>query len=233
MPGQKHDTGRQFTTAETIRAEKQVLRQMQRGQGRAEPMLTIQNAVKHTDKYESLNTAQRRAAEEILTSRDIVQGLQGFAGVGKTASLQTVREAAEMHGFVVEGFAPTSRAAHQLRDAGISADTLQGFLARAKQPTPERHLYMVDESSLASTQQVRDFLTKLDSGDRVLLIGDVRQHQGVEAGKPFEQLVQAGMKTAQLDQIVRQKDAELLKAVGHLSRGEVAEVSRCWNSRGE
>jgi len=223
VPGQKHDTGRSFTTAETIRAEKEVLRRMQQGQGRAEPMMTIQDAVKHTGKYEILNTAQRRAAEEILTSRDAVQGLQGFAGVGKTASLQTIREAVEKRGFIVEGFAPTSRAAHQLRDVGISADTLQGFLSRSQQPTPDRHLYMVDESSLASTQQVRDFLAKLDSGDRVLFIGDVRQHQGVEAGKPFEQLVQAGMKTAQLDQIVRQKDPELLRAVEHLSRGEVAE----------
>jgi ATP-dependent exoDNAse (exonuclease V) alpha subunit len=124
---------------------------------------------------------------------------------------------------IVEGFAPTSRAAHQLRDAGINADTLQGFLARHKQPTPERHLYMVDESSLASTKQTRDFLAKLEPGDRVLFIGDKRQHQGVEAGKPFEQLVDAGMNTARLDQIVRQKDPELLRAVEHLSRGEVAE----------
>jgi ATP-dependent exoDNAse (exonuclease V) alpha subunit len=82
---------------------------------------------------------------------------------------------------------------------------------------------MVDESSLASTKQVSDFLLRLGPGDRVLFIGDTRQHQGVEAGKPFEQLVNAGMKTAKLDQIVRQKDPELLHAVEHLSRGEVAE----------
>ncbi len=143
--------------------------------------------------------------------------------MGKTTALRTVREAAEERGYIVEGFAPTSRAAHQLRDAGISADTLQGFLARARQPSPERHLYMVDESSLASTKQVRDFLAKLDTGDRILFIGDTRQHQGVEAGKPFEQLVNAGMATAKLDQIVRQKDPELLRAVEHLSRGEVAQ----------
>ncbi len=223
VAGQKHDTGRQFTTAETIRAEKEVLRQTLQGQGRAESIMTIQDAVKHTGKSGILNTAQRRAAEEILTSRDTVQGLQGSAGVGKTTALRTMREAAEQRGLVVEGFAPTSRAAHQLHNAGISADTLQGFLARPKQPTPERHLYMVDESSLASTQQVRDFLQNLDSNDRVLFIGDIRQHQGVEAGKPFEQLVQAGMKTVQLDQIVRQKDPELLRSVEHLSRGQVAE----------
>ena len=219
----KHDSARQFTTAETIQAEKEILRQMRQGQGRADQIMPVQQAVAHTAQYPMLNSSQRTAAEEILTSRDRIQGLQGSAGVGKTTALKTVREAAEQRGMIVEGFAPTSRAAHQLRDAGINADTLQGFLARHKQPTPERHLYMVDESSLASTKQVRDFLAKLDLGDRVLFIGDTRQHQGVEAGKPFEQLVDAGMKTARLDQIVRQKDPELLRAVEHLSRGEVAE----------
>ena len=224
VPGQKHDSGRLFTTAETIRAEREILRQMQQGQGRAEQIMSIQAAVAHTQKQQHLNAGQKAAAEVILTSRDVVQGLEGKAGVGKTTLLKSVREAAENRGYVVEGFAPTSRAANQLRDAGISADTLQGFLARVRQPAPERHLYMVDESSLASTKQVRDFLAKLEPGDRVLLIGDTRQHQGVEAGKPFEQLVDAGMKTAQVDQIVRQRNApELLKAVEHLSRGEIAE----------
>jgi conjugative relaxase-like TrwC/TraI family protein len=224
VPGQKHETGRQFTTAETIRAEKEILRRMQQGQGRAEQVMSIQAAVAHTEKHQHLNAGQRAAAEEILTSRDVVQGLEGRAGVGKTTLLRSIREAAETHGYVVEGFAPTSRAANQLRDAGISADTLQGFLVRPRQPATERHLYMVDESSLASTKQVRDFLAKLDSGDRVLLIGDTRQHQGVEAGKPFEQMVNAGMKTAQLDQIVRQRNTpELLQAVEHFSRGEIAE----------
>lgn len=223
VSGQKHDTARQFTTAATIRAEKEVLQGMQQGQGRAEQIMPVQLALAHTAKYSGLNSAQRTAAEEILTCRDMVQGLQGSAGAGKTTALLTVREAAEQRGYIVEGFAPTSRAARQLRDSGISADTLQGFLARFRQPGPERHLYIVDESSLASTKQVRDFLGRLGSGDRVLLIGDTRQHQGVEAGKPFEQLVNAGMKTAKLDKIVRQKDPELLHAVEHFSRGEVAE----------
>lgn len=224
VAGQKHDSGRLFTTAETIRAEREIIRQMQQGQGRADQIMPIQAAVAHTQKQQHLNDGQKAAAEEILTSRDVVQGLEGKAGVGKTTLLKSVREAAEKRGYVVEGFAPTSRAANQLRDAGISADTLQGFLARVRRPAPDRHLYMVDESSLASTKQMRDLLTKLEPGDRVLLIGDTRQHQGVEAGKPFEQMVNAGMTTAQVDQIVRQRNApELLKAVEHLSRGEIAE----------
>jgi replication-associated recombination protein RarA len=132
--------------------------------------MSIQAAVAHTERQQHLNAGQRAAAEAILTSRDVVLGLEGRAGVGKTTLLKSVREAAELRGYVVEGFAPTSRAANQLRDAGISADTLQGFLVRSRPPNPDRHLYMVDESSLASSKQVRDFLAKLESGDRVSLI---------------------------------------------------------------
>jgi len=226
MPGQKHDTGRQFTTQLTIRAEQDVIRRMQQGQNQAAPVLSIQEAVALTDARPQLNSGQRAAIEQVMTSRDTIQGLQGSAGAGKTSALIAVREGAEQHGYTVEGFAPTSRAAQQLRDAGIHADTLQGFLARGSQQaagTPEqKHLYMVDESSLASTKQMRDFLERIGPQDRVLLIGDTRQHQGVDAGKPFEQLVEAGMHTVRLDQIVRQKDPELLRAVEHLAKGEVA-----------
>ena len=69
---------------------------------------------------------------------------------------------------------------------------------------------------------MQSFLEKIGPQDRVLLIGDTRQHQGVDAGKPFEQMQEAGMRTSQLDQIVRQKDPELLRAVEHLSRNETA-----------
>ena len=146
---------------------------------------------------------------------------KGSPEPAKPPPLEAIREGAERNGYAVEGFAPTSRAAAQLRDAGISAETLQGFLARGGQDQfsgdpNSRHLYMVDESSLASTRQMQAFMEKIGPQDRVLLIGDTRQHQSVDAGKPFEQMQQAGMQTSQLDQIMRQKDPELLRAVEHL-----------------
>jgi ATP-dependent exoDNAse (exonuclease V) alpha subunit len=54
------------------------------------------------------------------------------------------------------------------------------------------------------------------------LIGDIRQHQGVEAGRPFEQLQEAGMRTAKLDEIVRQQDPALKSAVEMLATGQVS-----------
>jgi ATP-dependent exoDNAse (exonuclease V) alpha subunit len=58
----------------------------------------------------------------------------------------------------------------------------------------------------------------------VLLVGDRRQHEAVEAGRPFAQLQDAGMKTVKLEEIVRQKDPELKQVVEQLARGEVREA---------
>jgi conjugative relaxase-like TrwC/TraI family protein len=219
-----HKVGRKFTTAATIKDEQEIVQKVRDGQNSAPQIMPIQAAIPLTEARPHLNTAQRKVIEEVLTSRDRVQGLQGLAGSGKTSALESIRQGAEQNGYAVEGFAPTSRAARQLRDAGIPADTLQGFLARSRNTDPaQKHLYMLDESSLASTKQMRDFLEKIGPQDKVLLIGDTRQHQGVDAGKPFEQLQEAGMRTAQLDQIVRQKaNPELLKVVEHLSKNETA-----------
>ena len=216
--------GRQFTTAKTIEAEREIIRRMREGQNHVEPVLSRPHAIAVADQHPHLNQAQKSVVEDVLSSPDRIQGIQGFAGAGKTTTLTVIRSAAERQGYQVEGFAPTSRAARQLKEAGIEAGTLQGFLARSSNPDlPEqKHFYLVDESSLASTNQIREFLSRLGPDDRVLLIGDIRQHQGVEAGRPFEQLQEAGMHTAKLDEIVRQQDPALKSAVEMLATGQVS-----------
>ena len=221
----QHAPGRQFTTARTIKAEQEIIRRVREGQNHLSPVATRAEAIQVADRHPQLNRAQKSVVEDVLSSPDRVQGIQGFAGTGKTVTLGIVRSAIEAQGYEVQGFAPTSRAARQLREAGVEAGTLQGFLARSSQPDAppvKRHFYFVDESSLASTNQMRDFLARLGPADRVLLIGDTRQHQGVEAGRPFEQLQEAGMRTAKLDQIVRQKDTALRSAVELLATGQTA-----------
>ena len=97
----------------------------------------------------------------------------------------------------------------------------------------QRKFFFIDESSLASTNQVRDFLRRLGPEDRVLLVGDTRQHQGVEAGRPFQQLQEAGMRTAKLDQIVRQRDPLLKSEVEMLANGQIASAIKSLKARGK
>jgi hypothetical protein len=223
----KTPIGRSFTTPEMVSLERDNIERMTAGKGRYAPLVQQHNHFEH------LSNGQRQAVEAILESRDQITGLQGAAGAGKTTSLAALREAAEKEGYTVEGFAPTSRAAYQLEEAGIKSATLQHHLAQGERVHDGgRHLYFVDESSLASTKQVHEFFERLKENERVVLVGDTRQHQAVDAGRPFEQLQEAGMRTARLDDIVRQKDAALKETVEQLARGEVRQAIAALNEQG-
>jgi ATP-dependent exoDNAse (exonuclease V) alpha subunit len=91
---------------------------------------------------------------------------------------------------------------------------------------------VLDESSLASTRQLHEFIERLHPNDRVLLVGDRRQHEAVEVGRPFAQLQDAGMKTVKLEEIVRQKDPELKEVVQQLALGQVREAINNLNQQG-
>ncbi len=61
--------------------------------------------------------------------------------------------------YEVEEFAPTGRAAQQLSGAGMEISTLQLHLGKGQQAdTGEKKLYVIDESSLASSKQMHDFV---------------------------------------------------------------------------
>ena len=76
-------------------------------------------------------------------------------------------------------------------------------------------MLVVDEGSLASTVQARDLLRIANELriPRVVLVGDAKQLDAVDAGKPFAQLQAAGMPTAIMDEILRQRDPALKEAV--------------------
>jgi conjugative relaxase-like TrwC/TraI family protein len=215
----------QYTTSEMVRMEKEIIARMREGNRREfrDPMLVSpQLRIATEDRHPELSRSQTKAVDDIFVSREKIVGLAGVAGAGKTTTLAVIREGAEAQGFTVEGFAPTSRAAHKLAEAGIETRTLQHHLARGERPdTGEKRLYVLDESSFASTRQMHEFIERLRPNDRVLLVGDTRQHEAVEAGRPFAQLQEAGMQTAKLDEIVRQRDPELKQAVEQLARGEI------------
>jgi conjugative relaxase-like TrwC/TraI family protein len=227
---------RQYTTRAMAGMERENVDRMLEGNRRdySDPMLVSSPIrIATEDRHPELNSSQLQAVDEILISRERIVGLDGIAGAGKTTTLAVIREGAELDGYRVEGFAPTSRAAQKLGEAGIETSTLQQHLARGQRPdTGEKRLYVLDESSLASTRQLHEFIERLDSKDRVLLVGDRRQHEAVEAGRPFAQLQDAGMKTVKLEEIVRQKDPELKEVVQQLARGNVREAINSLDQQG-
>ena len=94
-------------------------------------------------------------------------------------------------------------------------------------------MLVVDEGSLASTLQARDLLRIANTLriPRVVLVGDEKQLDAVDAGKPFAQLQRASMQTAVMDEILRQKDAELKEAVRASLTGEIGRAFEKLGSR--
>ncbi|MGH9688028.1 MAG: MobF family relaxase [Candidatus Acidiferrales bacterium] len=217
--------GRTFTTAEMVGYEQDTINIMRAGQKRYPHIAGLTTRRETEREHMHLSQSQWRAVEQVLSSQDQVTALEGVAGAGKTTSLTAIQEAAEREGYRVDGFAPASRAAQKLAEAGIESSTLQRHLVGDQEPPDgQKRLYVLDESSLASTKQMNQFLHRLHEQDRVLLVGDTRQHEAVEAGRPYQQLQEAGIETARLDEIVRQKDPALKEVVEKLSRGQVREA---------
>src|SRR5271168_2926800 len=82
--------GRQFTTAKTIEAEHEIIRRMREGQHHAEPIFSRSDAIALADQHRHLNHAQKGVIEDVLSSPDRIQGIQGFAGSGKTTALSAI-----------------------------------------------------------------------------------------------------------------------------------------------
>jgi conjugative relaxase-like TrwC/TraI family protein len=232
VPRREGEAGRAFTTDEMQGYERDIVRRMQAG--RDKNVIVDGYTREWTFKrHPHLSVSQHRAVEDVLESRDKMMALEGVAGAGKTTSLAAVRDAVVHHGYEVKGLAPTSRAAQKLAEAGMETETLQRHLARGAQPEDGRaRVYIVDEASMVGTRQMHTLLERLNRHDRVLFVGDVRQHEAVEAGRPYAQLQEAGLRTARLDEILRQKDPVLKETVEQLARGEVKEAIASLNSQG-
>ena len=222
---------RAFTTRGAAAAEREVLALMQGGIGTGQPLADA-GAVADALAAGPLNAGQRAAVETVLLGRDRVVGVQGYAGTGKTTMLrEVVRRAA---GAPLLGLAPSTAAVRVLaREAELPTRTLQWFLVRhgdiadgtadadrlaAARAVHRGGLLIVDEASMIGTTAMVRLLRIADrlGVARVALVGDRRQLRAIEAGQPFRLLQRAGMPTARMTEVLRQRDPSLRTAVEHL-----------------
>ena len=221
---------RAFVTDRAIKAERRLLELARAGRGKA-AAIAIPAEVDARLEGGRLTDGQRQAVRTLLLAKDTVVGVQGHAGSGKTTML---REVAALAGDRrVLGLAPSASAARVLaREAGVEAETLQRFLVRhGDLADPDRlerarsefggALLAVDEASMIDTVRMEALLTVAGrlGVARVALVGDTRQLRAVDAGQPFRLLQKAGMETAVMDEVLRQRDPELLDAVRQSREG--------------
>jgi conjugative relaxase-like TrwC/TraI family protein len=168
-----------------------------------------------------LTKEQREAVATILFNRDQVIILQGKAGTGKTRTLREIVKGIEKGGNDVFACAPSSGATEVLRkELTPKADTLQQLLVNEDlQQRMRNKVIIVDEAGLISTEQMRDLCRiASENNNRLLLTGDIAQHNSVQAGDALRALQSYGnVVTARLTRIRRQRDPAFRKAVSLLA----------------
>ncbi len=215
---------RRFATREGIALEQWSVEFVNRGIGRCSPLFNDPVAV-----ADWLADEQRDAVNFICGSRDRVMGIRGVAGAGKTTMLQELDRHLAAAGNKLLYLAPTASAVDVLKAEGFAnAMTVAAYLTRARSrqlpPAWMKAVVVVDEAGLSSNRQGAALLKIAEfANQRVVLVGDSRQHSSVDAGD-FMRVLEAhsSIDTRVLKDIRRQKVAEYKQAIEWLGHGQAA-----------
>lgn len=219
---------KRYTTQKALAREKAILAIERTGRGAIEPIMPV-DAVKTALESTTLNAGQRCAVETMVSTRNRFVGIQGDAGTGKTytvnQAIALIKQASAMsEGYRAIALAPYGNQVKALKNEGLQAHTLASFLRTKNKPINEKTIVVLDESGVIGARQMEQVMRVVEkAGARMVLLGDTKQTEAIEAGKPFAQLQQDGMQTVRISEIQRQKDQELKTAVEHAAEGRVTQ----------
>jgi Ti-type conjugative transfer relaxase TraA len=185
-----------FTTRAMIEAEQRLHRA-------AELMAERdRHEVNDTDRQAALARAEARglvlsgeqadALAHVTDGRDL--GIVvGHAGTGKSAMLGVAREVWEAAGYEVRGAALSGIAAENLQSgSGISSRTIASMehgWGQDRGGLTSRDVLVIDEAGMVGTRQFERVLSHAaEAGAKVVLVGDIKQLQAIEAGAAFRSI---------------------------------------------
>lgn len=190
-----------------------------------------------------------------------IRVVSGLAGTGKTTMLAAAREAWTKAGYRVIGAAVAGKAARGLQEgSNIESTTLRSLLFQLQPPTATRRLahhakqiaraakkkrtwklrgpvdsktvVVIDEAGMVGTRQMTELAKKImKAGGLLVLVGDDKQLQAVEAGAPFASLAKR-LGDVKLTEITRQHDERDRELVRTILAGKGAEAVKDLQERG-
>lgn len=222
----------QYTTREMCRLETSMLECVQRLAERRGPVGTLQPW-----QGEKLNEEQRSAVSHITEAPGSLKAVSGMAGTGKTTMLQAAREVWSEAGLKVWGAVIFAKAARGLQEeAGIASSTVAKLLIKLDKLETEGRkapdVLVVDEAGLVDTRHMARVLAHCDSKRiKLVIVGDERQIQPIEAGGPFYSIT-GRMGAVELKTIIRQKEDWAKEAVHAMADGHALSAMEEFARRG-
>ena len=167
----------------------------------------------------NLDAGQLAAVELVMSNRDLAVAIAGKPGAGKSRAIGQASAAIQQAtGAKPLVLAPSARAVEAVREAAEAEDAMTvdrlKVDPRLQKEVAGRVLFC-DEASFLDNARAEWLLTfARDHHCRLVFWGDPRQHDAVERGTPFADLLEdQTLARADLEKIYRQTNVQLLAAV--------------------
>lgn len=220
-----------FSTREMVELEHQMLQNIDSLAQRMAPSIADADLEKAYAAFAAKRgfdlTDQQKMVVRHLTRETGAAALVGYAGAGKSTATEATRIAFEAQGYTVVGGALAGIAADNLRsESGIESRTLASWeyqWAKGDMLPDAKTVFVMDEAGMVSSRQMESITRTLnEAGARMIVLGDARQLQPIQAGAAFRAFVDV-TGYCELDSVVRQHEPWMREAAIAFGSGKAKE----------
>ena len=213
-----------FTTREMIEVERHLI---DTAKNQSKDRSHIIKDLEKLDENTLLNSEQREAVRHLTGFTGAIGLVSGMAGTGKTTMLKACGEIWGDHGFDVIGTSLSGKAADGLQaGAGIPSVTIAKLLQQLDKPDGIKEIELnpktilvVDEAGMVGTRQMDQLVSRTSQANaKLVLVGDARQLQPIEAGGAFGALARE-LGQVELVDIRRQSEPWMRDVVKDMAGG--------------
>jgi hypothetical protein len=201
--------------------------------------------VRDTDRRAALAHAEARglflSGEQVDAFAHVTDGrdlgiVVGHAGTGKSAMLGVARETWEAAAYEVRGVALSGIAAENLESgSGIASRTIASMehgWGQGRDLLTARDVLVIDEAGMVGTRQLERVLSHAaEANAKVVLVGDVKQLQAIEAGAAFRSIHERHG-GAEIGEVRRQREDWQRDATRDLATGRTGNALEAYHSQG-
>ena len=197
----------------------------------------IEKEIRKVEKETGVTLAleQRMAVAEAMSNGVLI--ITGGPGTGKTTTINTIIRILQQEEQEVVLAAPTGRAAKRMTEAtGVEAQTIHRLLGvnfmgednrrqtfdKNEDDPIEADVIIVDESSMVDISLMQAFLRAVETGSRVIFVGDVDQLPSVGAGNVLKDMIRSErLKVVRLQYVFRQaQESAIIMNAHRINQGD-------------